>query len=71
VSLVLKTTIIAIGVLALLGLLMAQFIGGGKGAESGAAGTGEMGEMSNQERGIPPIDANQPAVTETAAFALG
>ena len=63
----LRTLSIIIGFIAVAGLLLAFIIGPGKKAASEPSD--EVANMSSRE--IPSIDANRPAVTETAAFALG
>ena len=67
----LKSMLIIIVVLAGVALLATYVIGFGQGVESNPVGTSEVEDMSKQEGEIPPIDVNRPAVTETAAFALG
>jgi hypothetical protein len=66
----LKSISLLFGGLAVLALLLAYFLGPGRGAES-SPGAGEVTRMTELENGIPPIDAHRPTVTETAAFALG
>ncbi len=66
-----KSILIIIMVLAGVALLTTYITGLGQGVESNPAGAGEVEVMAKQEREIPPIDVDRPAVTETAAFALG
>jgi hypothetical protein len=65
----LRIIIAAVGIVAVLGLLLGYLLGPGREAESSPSG--EAPDMTKQSPGIPLIDANRPAVTETAAFALG
>jgi hypothetical protein len=62
-------SIFIIGSVVILGLLLAYLASPGNNAASQPGGAEEA--MSAQPREIPPIDLNRPAVTETAAFALG
>ena len=72
-----KILSIAIGLVAVLALMLVYFLGPGKAAEPGPAGGTAEGPVSevegtmNQETKLPLIDANRPVVTEVAAFALG
>jgi hypothetical protein len=65
-----KSISLLFGGLAVLALLLAYFLGPGRGVES-SPDAGEVTRMKKLENGIPTIDAHRPAVTETAAFALG
>jgi hypothetical protein len=56
--------------LVVIAMLLVYLLNAHNGAESSPA-TGEVEDMTNQTRAIPVIDANRPAVTETAAFAMG
>ena len=56
--------------MAIIALALVYFLGPGRAAES-SPDTGEANQMAKLENGIPPIDAHRPAVTETAAFAMG
>jgi hypothetical protein len=65
----LKTIVIAVGCIVVLGLLLAYLVGPGKNAASQPTG-GEQ-TMSTQPSEKPSIDLDRPSATETAAFALG
>jgi hypothetical protein len=66
---VLRIFIAVVGIVVVLALLLGYLLGPGREAESSPSG--EAVDMTNRSPGIPLIDANRPAVTETAAFALG
>jgi hypothetical protein len=66
----LRSKIIALVVVAALATSVVYFLTSGRDAESSPA-AGKVEDMTNQGKVIPIIDANRPAVTETAAFALG
>jgi hypothetical protein len=64
----LRKLVVIIGVVAVVGLLLAYFVGPGGGARSQPSGDAENISTTHE---IPAIDLDRPAVTETAAFAFG